>query len=63
MSVAGEVGLWGDLLTGEELAYLGAEPAREARAAPLPGELHPRVREALAARGITSLYDHQAEVW
>jgi DEAD/DEAH box helicase domain-containing protein len=53
----------GDLLQGEELAYLGTEPAREARAAPLPDELHPKVREALAAQGIESLYAHQAEAW
>jgi DEAD/DEAH box helicase domain-containing protein len=52
-----------DLLQGEELAYLGTEPAREARSAPLPQELHPKVREALAAQGIESLYAHQAEAW
>jgi DEAD/DEAH box helicase domain-containing protein len=52
-----------DLLQGEELAYLGTEPAREARAAPVPDELHPKVREALAAQGIESLYAHQAEAW
>ncbi len=51
------------LLQGEELAYLGTEPAREARSAPLPDELHPKVREALAAQGIESLYAHQAEAW
>ena len=45
-----------DLLQGEELAYLGTEPAREAQTAPLPEELHPRVREALAAQGIGELY-------
>ena len=49
--------------TGEELAYLGSEPAREARTAPLPDELDPRVRDALEARGIDSLYSHQAEAW
>jgi DEAD/DEAH box helicase domain-containing protein len=52
-----------DLLQGEELAYLGTEPAREAQTAPLPDELHPRVREALAAQGIDQLYTHQAEAW
>ena len=52
-----------DLLQGEELAYLGSEPARQARAAPLPEELHPVVREALSAQGIDSLYAHQAEAW
>jgi len=52
-----------DLLQGEELAYLGTEPAREARSAPLPNGLHPKVREALATQGIDSLYAHQAEAW
>ncbi len=52
--------LWDDLLQGEELAYLGTEPAREAQLAPIPGDLHPRVRDAL---GIDALYSHQAEAW
>jgi DEAD/DEAH box helicase domain-containing protein len=52
-----------DLLQGEELAYLGTEPAREAQTAPLPEDVHPRVREALAAQGIDQLYTHQAEAW
>jgi DEAD/DEAH box helicase domain-containing protein len=54
---------WDDLLQGEELAYLGTEEAREARLAPLPEVLHPRVREALAAQGVEALYSHQAEAW
>src|SRR5437870_11685181 len=54
---------WDDLLQGEEIAYLGTEPAREARLAPLPDELHPRVRDALAAQGIDHLYTHQREAW
>jgi DEAD/DEAH box helicase domain-containing protein len=52
-----------DLLQGEELAYLGTEPAREAQTVPLPDELHPRVREALGAQGIDQLYTHQAKAW
>ncbi|MDX6513564.1 MAG: box helicase protein [Gaiellaceae bacterium] len=55
--------LWAGLLEGEELAYLADEPAREARTAPLPEGLDPRVAAALAARGIDSLYSHQAEVY
>src|SRR5207249_11100807 len=43
--------------------HLGSEPAREARLAPLPDELHPRVREALTAQGVDALYTHQAEAW
>ncbi|HUI36101.1 MAG TPA: DEAD/DEAH box helicase [Gaiellaceae bacterium] len=54
---------WHDLLEGEELAHVELVPAREARCAPLPEELHPRVRDALAAQGIESLYGHQAEGW
>jgi DEAD/DEAH box helicase domain-containing protein len=56
-------GLWEDLLQREELAYMGEEPAREARTAPMPEELPVPVRETLAAQGITSLYEHQAETW
>jgi DEAD/DEAH box helicase domain-containing protein len=52
-----------ELLQGEELAHLGSEPARDALTAPLPEDLHPRVREALAAQGIEELYTHQAEAW
>jgi DEAD/DEAH box helicase domain-containing protein len=51
---------WQGLLEGEELAYTGDEPAREARMAPLPDELDPRVREAV---GVPALYGHQRETW
>src|SRR5437762_715612 len=54
---------WSDLLQGEEVAYVSSEPAREAKLAPLPDELHPRVREALAAQGIDELYTHQRAAW
>jgi DEAD/DEAH box helicase domain-containing protein len=54
---------WADLLQGEEVAYVDSEPAREARLAPLPEELHPRVREALATQGIEGLYTHQRAAW
>jgi DEAD/DEAH box helicase domain-containing protein len=53
--------LWDDLLVGDELAYLTGEPARDARTAPIPAKLAPAVREALARRGITELYAHQAQ--
>src|SRR3954466_12841057 len=50
-----------ELLDGaEELAYRGEEPAREARSAPLPDELQPRVREAVA---VPALYAHQRAAW
>ena len=51
------------LLQGEELAYLGAEPPRDAETVPLPAELPPALRERLEAGGIDSLYSHQAEAW
>jgi DEAD/DEAH box helicase domain-containing protein len=54
---------WESLLHGEELAYLGSEAARDARTAPLPDDLHPRVRAALEAQEVESLYAHQAEAW
>src|SRR5215475_577239 len=55
-----EVLRWEGLLQGEEVAYLGTEPERDARFAPLPDELDPRVREAI---GVDRLYGHQREVW
>jgi DEAD/DEAH box helicase domain-containing protein len=51
---------WEDLLHGEEVAYLGAEPERGARFAELPETLDPRVREAV---GVERLYAHQRAVW
>ena len=55
-----EVAAWDDLLAGSELAYLGEEPARAARTAPLPAGLHPKARAALS---VDELYVHQAETW
>ena len=54
---------WADVLQGDELAYLGSEPAREGRSEPFPDDLDPRVASALVAVGITSLWRHQAEAW
>ena len=48
--MAVELARWDDLLQGEELAHLATEPAREARLAPFPDDLHPRVRDALPHR-------------
>jgi DEAD/DEAH box helicase domain-containing protein len=61
--MATTVGSWDTLLEGEELAHLTTEPAVDARLAPLPEDLHPRVHQALAARGITGLFTHQAETF
>jgi DEAD/DEAH box helicase domain-containing protein len=54
---------WRDVLAGDELAYLGTERAREPVLAGVPADVDPRVRDALAARGIERLYAHQAEAW
>jgi DEAD/DEAH box helicase domain-containing protein len=55
-----ELALWEGLFQGEELAHLAEEPPREARLAPLPDELDPRVREAV---GVPALYAHQRAAW
>ena len=57
------VGVWDDLLQGEELAYVGSEAACEARTTALPDDLPAALRERLETRGIDSLYSHQAEAW
>ena len=54
---------WDDIVTGEELAHLTTEPARAARAAPLPADLDRRVRQALDGAGVGELFTHQAEAW
>ncbi len=54
---------WTDLLVGEEVAYLGSEPARTARTAPIPDALHPKVRDSLEALGIDELFTHQRTAW
>src|SRR5205807_7755144 len=52
--------LWDDLLEGQELAHLETVASAEPRTAPLPAELHPRLREAMP---FDSLYAHQRAAW
>jgi DEAD/DEAH box helicase domain-containing protein len=61
--VAVELAAWAGILEGEELAHLAAEGSREARTAPFPHELHPKLRAALEARGVHELYQHQRDAW
>jgi DEAD/DEAH box helicase domain-containing protein len=61
MSVAAD--LWSDLLEGEEVAHVGEEPARAPHFSPLPDDLHPKVRDALAGAGVEQLFTHQADAW
>src|SRR3954447_4241939 len=65
MARAVDAALWDDVLAAsdDELAYLGLEPARPSNLVGLPPALHPRVVQALAARGVDSLYSHQADAW
>ncbi|HEY7398337.1 MAG TPA: DEAD/DEAH box helicase [Gaiellaceae bacterium] len=48
------------LLTGEEVAYRGVEPQRDAVYAELPDNLSPRTRAAIA---LDRLYSHQRAAW
>src|SRR4051812_35935382 len=61
--MAVELAAWAGILEGEELAHVSTEPSREARTAPFPEALHPKVRAALEARGVTELYEHQSAAW
>jgi DEAD/DEAH box helicase domain-containing protein len=61
--VAVETAPWAGILEGEELAHVAREPARDARTAPFPDDLAPKVRAALEARGVHELYAHQLEAW
>jgi DEAD/DEAH box helicase domain-containing protein len=54
---------WDELLAAEEVVYRTEIPARDAGLVPVPAELDPRVRNALAARGIERLFAHQAEAY
>ena len=51
------------LFDGAEIVHRSVEPGRAGRSEPLPADVHPVVTEALAARGVTGLYAHQAETW
>jgi DEAD/DEAH box helicase domain-containing protein len=59
VTTAGAV-TWDDLLEGEELAHVETVPPADAVVAPLPDELHPRLREVLPFDG---LYAHQRDAW
>src|SRR5829696_2239528 len=53
--------LWEELLAAEEVAYTTVVPPKERRLAAIPPDLHPRLTEALRARGVDQLYEHQVE--
>jgi DEAD/DEAH box helicase domain-containing protein len=62
-SVATAAAVWDDLLVGEELAYLTEVPSRDPDVVPIPEDLHPRVKDALARQELTGLYRHQVEAF
>ncbi len=51
------------LLDGVEVVHRAVEAGQAGRTTPLPADLHPAVLDALAARGVTGLYAHQADTW
>src|SRR5687768_11985084 len=54
-----------DLLAGEDERLVARvhQPGHPAEHVPVPDDLHPKVAEALAQRGITSLFTHQVQAW
>ncbi|HEX8854813.1 MAG TPA: DEAD/DEAH box helicase, partial [Thermoleophilaceae bacterium] len=55
---------WTDLLEaarGEQLVRQSRLGVRPAELRPVPAEVHPALRDALARTGVTQLYSHQAE--
>jgi DEAD/DEAH box helicase domain-containing protein len=58
--MAVEAALWDDLLEGEEVAHAETIPSAEARTAPLPDELQPKLRDMLP---FDALYVHQRAAW
>src|SRR5829696_1742316 len=65
MAVVRDIQPWDELLRAgredERLVMQTAQNRRPGRAVAVPEELHPGVRDALAARGIERLYSHQAQ--
>ncbi len=67
MGAVRQVEPWDDLLAAgrddERLVEQSAVHGRASRTVPIPGDLHPAVAGALAARGIDQLWSHQAEAF
>src|SRR6476620_8399656 len=65
MAVIRDIEPWDGLLqagrTDERLVTQSSVHPRAGRRAPIPEELHPKVTQALEAKGIDSLWSHQAE--
>ncbi len=65
MSVTREVEPWDALLDAgradERLVRQARDGGRDARTVPVPGDLHPALRDALGRAGVDALYTHQAQ--
>jgi DEAD/DEAH box helicase domain-containing protein len=64
MSLPALISVWQtDQLTAPNFAVWHTMPGHPADMHPFPEDLHPKLVEALKARGIRSLYSHQVEAW
>jgi DEAD/DEAH box helicase domain-containing protein len=65
MAVIRDIEPWDELLqagrTDERLVTQSSVNARPGKQAPIPEELHPKVADALRAKGIETLWSHQAD--
>lgn len=52
-----------DPSVGDNFTAWESQPARQARYAAFPPDLHPALRKALVGRGVGNLYVHQRAVW
>ncbi|HUX38159.1 MAG TPA: DEAD/DEAH box helicase [Rectinemataceae bacterium] len=55
--------LLADPAIAPSIVHIEREEPRDAKWAELPGDVDPRLREALARRGVEGLYSHQREAW
>ncbi len=63
-NISGLLGAWrADPSIGGNVVAWQTQPARAARMAPFPADLHPALAASLRARGIQQLYSHQAQAW
>ncbi len=64
MPLASLLARWrADPTVGGNVTEWRSLPARPARTAPIPADLHPDLSKGLAARGYQALYTHQAAAW
>ena len=63
-SISGLLGAWrANPSIGGNVVAWQTQPARAARTAPFPADLHPALAASLRGRGIQQLYSHQVQAW